>query len=132
MEENLGQKKPVGVRLIRGFFVAFGLLLLNLIFVLGPYIGLWGIIVGFTVSGFALIASGLTLIFAYLFTIPAYLTVPALLIEHPVLMLMSSGILIGLGGIFMSLFIWLSKYVCVITGKYAMWHVDVIRGDEYE
>ena len=125
-------KKPVGVRILRGIMIGFGLLLLNLIFVLGPYVGIWGIIIGFVASGFALILSGITLIFAYIFTLPFTVTLPILLVENPVMMILIGGICIGLGGIFTSLFVWLSKYLVIGTSKYILWNSNIIRGDEYE
>lgn len=132
MEEKELIKKPVGVHILRGIIIGFGLLLLNLIFILGPYVGIWGIIIGSVASGFALIISGITLVFAYLFTLPLFITLPALLVERPVMMLLGGGLCIGLGGVLISLFLWLSKYLIIGTGNYILWHINTIRGDDYE
>ncbi len=132
MEEHDMIKKPIGIRLLRGMMIGFGLLLLNLIFVLGPYVGIWGIIVGMVAAGFALVISGLAMIITTLITLPFAITLPLVFIEHPALMGMSSGVMIGVGGILTLVFIWLSKYIVIGTGKYILWHVTIIRGDEYE
>lgn len=132
MEEKEMIKKPIGVRILRGIMIGFGLLLLNLIFVLGPYVGIWGVIIGFVASGFALILSGITLILAYIFTLPFDITLPILLVQNPVMMILGGGICIGLGGVFTSLFVWLSKYLVIGTSKYVLWNINIIRGDEYE
>ena len=132
MEEQEMIKKPIGIRILRGIMIGFGLLLLNLIFVIGPYIGLWGVIVGMVSAGVALLLSGFVLILTTLVTVPFALTLPMLFVEHPALMGLSSGVMIGVGGILTLLFIWLSKYMVIGTGKYIKWHVNVIRGDVYE
>lgn len=132
MEEEDRIKKPIGIRLLRGFMIGLGLVLVNLIFVLGPYIGLWGIIVGMVTAGFALIISGLAVIIATLVTLPFSVTMPLILIQHPALAGMSSGLMIGIGGSLALIFIWLSKYILIATGKYIKWHVTVIRGDSYD
>ncbi len=132
MEEHDMIKKPIGIRLLRGMMIGFGLLLLNLIFVLGPYIGIWGIIVGMVSAGVALAFSGLFMILTTLITLPFALTLPLVFIEHPALIGMSSGLMLGVGGILTLLFIWLSKYIIIGTVKYIKWHVNVIRGDVYE
>jgi len=132
MEEHDMIKKPIGIRLLRGMMIGFGLLLLNLIFVLGPYVGIWGIIVGMVAAGVALVFSGLAMIITTLITLPFAITLPLVFIEHPALMGMSSGVMIGVGGILTLAFIWVSKYIVIGTGKYILWHVTIIRGEEYE
>jgi len=124
--------KPVGVRILRGILIGLGLVLLNLIFILGPYVGLWGIIVAFVASGSAFILSGLTMITAYLFTLPLNISVPALFIDHPIMMVLSAGVFIGGGGILLSSSLWVSKYLVIVTGKYIKWQVKLVRGDNDE
>lgn len=132
MEEHDMIKKPVGIRILRGLMIGLGLLLLNLIFVLGPYIGIWGVIVGMVTAGAAMVLSGLVLVITSLVALPFTITFPLILIEHPALMAISSGLLIGIGGFLSLLFVWLSKYIVIGTGRYIQWHVNVIRGDVYE
>lgn len=124
--------KPVGFRILRGILIGLGLLLLNLIFVLGPYVGLWGIMVGLIASGFAFVVSGITMIAAYLFTLPFAMTVPSIFIEHPIMMVLSGGVLIGSGGLLLASFIWVAKYLVIGTGNYIKWQVDLVRGDNDE
>lgn len=132
MEEKDMIKKPIGIRIFRGIMIGFGLLLLNLIFVLGPYLGVWGIVIGAVASGFAFVLAGMALIAAYFIALPFTITVPLILSQHPALLIMAGGIFAGSGGILLSLFLWLGKYLIIGTGKYFMWHVNLIRGDEYE
>lgn len=132
MNEQEINTKPVGFRILRGFSVGLGLLLLNLIFVLGPYVGVWGITVGFITSGFAFVVSGLTLMSTYLFTLPFAMTVPSVFVEHPIMMVLSGGLFIGSGGLLLSSFIWIAKYLVIGTGKYVKWQVKLVRGDNDE
>ncbi len=132
MHEQEMIKKPIGVRILRGILIGFGLFLLNLIFILGPYIAVWGIIIGVVAGGFASILSGVTLIIAYLFSLPFTLTLPTLIIEQPILMLLAGGVLIGLGGVLMSTILWMTKYIVYFSGKYILWNLNIIRGEEYE
>lgn len=125
-------KKPIGIRILRGILIGLGLLLLNLIFILGPYIGIWGVIIGAVASGFAFIVSGMALVAAYFIRMPFIITLPVILIEYPPLMLLTGGFLFGAGGVLSSLIIWLTRYLLIGTGKYVMWHVNIIRGDDYE
>lgn len=132
MEEKDIIQKPVGIRILRGMIIGLGLLLLNLIFVLGPFIAIWSVVFAMVVSGFAVAVSGIALIITYLFTLPISLSIPLIMAENPILLALSGGIFIGIGGILTFLFIWFGKYLGIGTGKYVMWQVDLIRGDEHE
>ncbi len=78
--------RPVGVSILRGIFVGFGLLLFNLVIVLGPYIAVWGILLGFFASGLALSIAGIAVALASLVSLPFALQIPLVLLSHPVLM----------------------------------------------
>ncbi len=60
------QTKPSGINYGRVFWATLGLGFFNLVFVLGPFIGLWGVIFGFFMSGVALLLSGIAVVFASL------------------------------------------------------------------
>ena len=128
----MDEQRPLGVSILRAIIIGFGLLLFNLIFILGPYVAIWGAIIAFVTSGIAFIISGVVFILTYFFTFPFNMTVPLLILEHPTLMLLSGGLLIGAGGILTTLTLWFSKYLCIATGIYAKWNFKVIRGDEHE
>lgn len=134
MENNDMMQKPVGIRILRGLLIGFGLLLMNLIFILGPYVALWSVVIAMVASGFAVTVSGFALIAAYLFSLPfsITMTLPLMVVEYPILMLLSGGLFIGIGSLLAFLFTWLAKYLVIGTGKYVMWHVRIIRGDDYE
>jgi uncharacterized membrane protein len=124
--------EPVGIKFIKSFFIGMGLLLFNLIFVLGIYAGIWGIVIGFLGGGIGLFFSGIALLISTFFTLPGVFNLPLLLIEHPVLMGSSSILLIGSGSFFIILTIWFIKYWCMLTVKYVKWNMQLIRGDRYE
>ncbi|MDF1617434.1 HAAS domain-containing protein [Petrocella sp. FN5] len=124
--------EPVGIKFLKSFFIGMGLLLFNLIFVLGIYAGIWGVIIGFLGGGLGVFFSGIALLFSTFFSLPGVFHLPLLLIEHPVLMGSSGIFLIGLGTFFMILSIWFIKYWCMLTVKYVKWNIQLIRGDRYE
>jgi len=132
MEEKDMIQKPIGIRILRGIILGLGLLLLNLIFVLGPFIAIWSVVFAMVVSGLAVAVSGVALIFTYLFTLPIGLSIPLIIADNPILLALSGGVFIGIGGVISFLFIWFGKYLGIGTGKYVMWQVDLIRGDEHE
>lgn len=132
MEEKDMIKKPIGIQILRGLIIGFGLLLLNLIFVLGPFIAIWSVVFAMIVTGLSFVFSGAVLIVGYLFTLPAQVSVPMVLVNYPVLMALSGGMFIGIGGLLTGLFLWLGKYLGIGTGKYVMWQVNLIKGDDYE
>ncbi|PKM66008.1 MAG: hypothetical protein CVU95_12880 [Firmicutes bacterium HGW-Firmicutes-2] len=124
--------EPIGIKFIKSFFIGMGLLLFNLIFVLGIYAGIWGIVIGFLGGGIGLFFSGIALLISTFFSLPGITHLPLLLIEHPVLMGSSSILLVGSGSFFIILSIWFIKYWCMLTVKYVKWNMQLIRGDRYE
>lgn len=58
------QTKPSGINYGRVFWATLGLGFFNLVFILGPFIGLWGVIFGFFMSGVAFVLSGVLMILA--------------------------------------------------------------------
>jgi uncharacterized membrane protein len=121
--------EPIGIKFIKSFFIGMGLLLFNLIFVLGIYAGIWGIIIGFLGGGIGIFLSGVALFVSTFLTLPGVFHLPLLLIEHPVLMGSSGIFLIGSGSFFIIFSIWFIKYWCMLTVKYVKWNMQLIRGD---
>lgn len=125
---NATIKEPIGISLIKSTFIALGLILFNLIFVLGIYLGVWGIIIGLFASGVAFIFSGIVFIFAALVSSPIVFSIPMVLIQHPIL-LVSGGLLgIGGGGLLFFGLLWLTKYYLDGTMRYIRWQMKLIRG----
>lgn len=124
------QNRPVGVSIIRGLFVGFGLLLFNLVIVLGPYLGIWGVIVGLFATGLALSVSGIAVGLASFIAFPFAVSIPAAIISHPVLLIATCAILISLGIIFMLAMLYIGKYLGLWTVQYLRWNFSVIRGDD--
>lgn len=123
--------KPAGVNIIRGIFVGFGLLLFNLIIVLGPYLAVWGVILAFFVTGLALSVSGVAFALASFISLPFATTVPVALLSHPVLLIALCAILICLGLIFMLINLYVGKYLGIWTVQYMKWNFSVIRGEDH-
>ena len=104
-------------------------LLLNAIFILGPYLGLWGVIIGFIITGFALIFAGFVLLISALFAVPlSVIHVPIIFLQHPILMICLSIALICIGGLILIGFYYMTKLTCKLTYKYVKWLIRVIRG----
>lgn len=121
--------QPLGVVFIRGLFVGFGLLLFNLVIVLGPYVALWGLIIAFFATGFSLSLSAIVIAIASLVTLPFAVSLPTIFLGHPVLLIALCAILISLGFIFMLSTLFLCKYLALWTCQYVKWNISVIRGD---
>lgn len=128
--------QPLGISVLRGFFVALGLFLFNLIFVLGLYIGVWAVILGFLVSGVAFIFSGILTLFSSIINTTTifdyFLSYPTFFNEHPALLIIFSFLIIGVGTLLMFSMIWFSKLLAGTTSKYLKWTIKLIRGDRYE
>lgn len=124
--------EPVGIKFLKSLFIGIGLLLFNLIFVLGIYAGIWGIVIGFLGGGIGLFFSGIAFLVSTFFSLPGVFHLPLILIEHPVLMGSSGILLIGSGSFLIILSIWFIKYWCILTVKYVKWNIQLIRGDRYE
>jgi len=125
-------EEPIGIKLLKSFFIGIGLLLFNLIFILGIYAGIWGVVIGFLGGGIGLFFSGVALLISTFFSLPGVFHLPLLLIEHPVLMASSGVFLIGFGSFLFILSVWFLKYWCILTVKYVKWNIQLIRGDRYE
>lgn len=122
--------RPVGVSVLRGLFVGFGLLMFNLVIVLAPYITGWALIVSFFTLGVALSFSGIVVAIATIVTLPFGFTVPTIMISHPVLLFAFCAMLISLGLVFVFINVFLLKHYVVWSFQYLKWNVAMIRGDK--
>ncbi len=60
------KSKPSGANYTKVLLAALGLGFFNLVIVLGPFIGIWGVLIGFFISGAALVLSGVVALMAIL------------------------------------------------------------------
>lgn len=109
--------------------IAFGMILFNSIFVIGPFVALWGSIFAFVTTGVAITLSGLLIILSGIFTIPlSFISVPLVIMGHPVLLFSFGFLIVGLGGLLTVLMIYSIRFFGLLTGKYIGWNFKLIRG----
>lgn len=119
-------------QVLRGLMVGFALFFFNLIFILGPYIGIWGVIIGLLASGFAAVAAGGAILVSMLVALPISMTLPAVMIAHPPVLIFISLLVIGIGSLLSTLLLWIAKITCSLTYRYLLWNLRMIRGESYE
>lgn len=130
MESSELTNKPIGVRLLRSLLIGSGLLLFNVVFILGPYLALWGLIIGSFAAGLSLMVTSIALMASSFFSLSLNISLPLVLIDHTPLIFLASGLLFGLGGLLTGLVLWPIKYLCIYTAKYVKWQFQLIRGDQ--
>jgi uncharacterized membrane protein len=114
--------------IIAPFIVASALLLFNLIFVAGPYVGLLGTLIGLFAAAFAVTISGLAMALAFLFApfFPEFINV---MDSFSTVTMLSIGVgTTALGLLFIIGVCYLSKYFYLLTKKYIKWNIKVIKG----
>ncbi|PKM51114.1 MAG: hypothetical protein CVV02_08165 [Firmicutes bacterium HGW-Firmicutes-7] len=103
-------------------------LIINSIFI-GFYIGYWGVLIGFTVSGVGLLFGGFVLLISSLIATPvAFLSAPLVLYQYPILLFAISIIIICIGGLILISMYFLIRFTCIFTHKYVKWLIKLIRG----
>lgn len=114
---------------LRSLFLIGFLFFFNLIFILGPFIGLWATVFGFIITAITLTISGLVIVVSGFFSFPlSFLSIPILIMEHPTLLFSTGFLLIGLGGLLSIGLIYLIHFFGRLTIKYTAWNIKVIRG----
>jgi uncharacterized membrane protein len=109
--------------------IIIGLLLFNTIIVLGPFVGTWGVILGFFISGIALTISGILIVLSGILAFPiSFISIPLIVMSHPVLLFSTGFFLLGLGGLLSLLTIYIGRFLGILTYRYAKWNIKVIRG----
>lgn len=122
--DNGVRKNSAGASVI----VFIALLFFNLVFLLGPYIGGWGVIIGFLATSIGLIVSGIALIIASFAQTVAFVTVPISWLSHPALTLGISAIVLSLGCLFAIGTFYMIKGYVWLTAKYIRFNQRLIRG----
>jgi uncharacterized membrane protein len=114
--------------IIAPFIVASALLLFNLIFIAGPYVGLIGTIIGLFAAAFALTLGGLAMTFGFLFApfFPEYINI---MDSFSTVTMLSFGVgTTALGLLSIIGMCYLVKYFWLATKKYIKWNIKVIKG----
>lgn len=127
---TIENERPVGVSILRGLFVGFGLLMFNLVIVLAPYITGWSLIIAFFALGVSLTLSGIVVAIATIITLPFGISIPAIMITHPVILFAFCAMLISLGLVFVFINVFLLKHYVVWSFQYFKWNIAMIRGDQ--
>lgn len=109
--------------------LSFAMLLFNAVFILGPFIAIWSIIIALVASGFAISISGLAVVFSGLLTLPlGFISLPIAMLNHPILIFCFGFLLTGAGGLLTIAMIYAIRFFGYITLKYFGWNLSVIRG----
>lgn len=122
-------KTQVSNHPVKMILIAFGMLLFNATFVLGPFVVTWSIVIALVASGFALSIGGIAVILSGLLAFPlSFVSVPLVLLSHPTLLFAFGFLLTGIGGLLCMAMIYLIRFFGYLTFKYFGWNLSVIRG----
>lgn len=118
------KKNPTTTNILKAILATLSLGFFNLVFVLGPFIGLLGLLIGLYGGAIGVTAGGIGLIFEPIF--PFFINVSFFNI-HP-----GAQFFIGLGMtcfglLFFILDIYISKFLYNITVKYLRWNLSIIK-----
>lgn len=116
--------------IFRAIFAVLSLGFFNIVFVLGPFLALLGVIIALFASSAAIIVSGLVVLFGVIAhpVLETYLSIPSFLLEN-----ILGGIALGTGitSLGLLLFIgvcYLAKFVYLGTVKYLQLNIGIING----
>lgn len=116
------QRRPAGepVRLgVRSVIIAIALVMFNLIFVLGPFLGLLGVLAGLFATAIALVVSPIGLV--------SGMGYPGTEAER--LFVVFAGITaVGLGGMIAVALIMIAKWIFSLVKRYLQFNLTLIRG----
>lgn len=95
---------------------------------LGPYLGLWGIVIAFFVCGIVFVFLGFTLLLSSIVSVPiSFISLP-FLFEYPVLLFAGSIALICIGGLILIATYYIVKALCYMTYYLIQWFIKLVRG----
>jgi len=125
---NEAEKTASAVNITRAVFATLGLGFFNLLFILGPFIAIAGVLLALFVSAIAITASGITLVFAAIFgpLFPQYFTVLA----TPAVSVFISIGLTCFGILFFIGDIYLTKWLYRLFIRYMRFNLRIITGRE--
>lgn len=118
------EQRPIGISIM----VAFAMILFNLIFIIGPYLGLVGCLIGFFAGAIGITIGGAGIIIALIIwpIFPNFVHIPS---GIPMMAFILVGIgTIALGLLFLIGMCYAAKFFWEITVKYVKWNIKVITG----
>lgn len=123
-DSSLKEERPQSVNVL----AAIGMIFFNLIFILGPYLGIVGALIGLFASAAALMISGIAVAIC-VFVEPLYVLFIHIPFEvsHAALFFIGVGIA-ALGALFLIGMCYVSKFVYKGTAKYISWNMKIIKG----
>lgn len=104
---------------VRSVLVSVAVVLFNLMFVVGPYVGLIGVLIGLMASSVALVLAPIGMI--------AGAGIPALQVEK-LYVVFGSLAAVGLGGMLGVAVIMITRWVYRLTRRYLQFNLNLIRG----
>jgi uncharacterized membrane protein len=124
---DLAQSQPSTKNIFNAVFAAISLGLFNLIFILGPFMGLVGVMIGLFAAavGVTVAGGGMLLAIVLAPVIPQFVNIPT---EVPAGVFVFYGVgTMALGLLFFIGVYYLAKYFYGGTIKYLKWNMNVIR-----
>jgi len=125
---NRAEKTASAANITRAVFATLGLGFFNLIFILGPFIAIAGVLMALFVCAIAFAASGITVFFASIFgpLFPQYFSV----LINPAVAIIGSIGLVCFGILFFIGCIYLAKLLYRIFVRYIKFNLRIITGRE--
>lgn len=111
-------RSPLGALVIAGL-----LIFINLTFVLGPFIAVWGVWFGGMVSGVAVVAEGIKMI-VLASTVNSYSVGLS-----EITLIAQIGFYLSFGGCLTLLMVKAAKGLGILTKKYVLWNVKMVKGE---
>jgi uncharacterized membrane protein len=124
---NLSFSEPAQKNVFTSLFAAVALAFFNLIFILGPYVGLIGVFIGLFAASIGITIAGGAILLAIIAAplIPQFVNIPAN-IPSGVFAFYGVGTL-ALGALFFIGVCYAAKYFYIGTVKYLKWNMNIIR-----
>lgn len=125
---NTAEKTTSAVNITRAVLATLGLGFFNLVFILGPFIGIVAILFSLFASAIAVIATGIAVFFASIFgpLVPQYI---AIMVNPAVSIFASIGVAL-FGILFFVGDIYVAKWVYRLFVRYIKFNVRIITGKE--
>lgn len=111
-------RSPLGALVIAGL-----LIFMNLTFVLGPFIAVWGVWFGGIVTGVAVVAEGIKMI-VLTSTVNSYSVGLS-----EITVIAQIGFYLSFGGCVTLLMVKAAKGLGILTKKYVLWNVKMVKGE---
>jgi uncharacterized membrane protein len=124
--ESKKEKLPKKRNIFTVILIASGMIFFNLVFVVGPYAGAAGILIGLFAAAVGMAAGGIGGIILLIIS-PVLSTFLNIEINNPLLIIFLSIGISSLGLLFFIGNCYIAKYFVIITAKYVRWNIKVIK-----